>query len=177
MPVKTLPARIVLYPDPRLRKKCEPITVFDQALADLAQRMLELMHAGNGVGLAGPQVGVCRRIFVANPTGEPADDRVFVNPELSDLMGSVESEEGCLSIPDVHVQVRRARVCRIRACDVTGQPFLLEGEDLSARIWQHETDHLDGRLIIDRMNTADQFANKKALADLENRYRKRKAKG
>ncbi len=177
MLVETLPTRIVLYPDPCLRKKCEPITVFDDALAELAQRMLELMHAGHGVGLAGPQVGVCRRLFVANPTGEPGDDRVFVNPVLSDLAGSVEAEEGCLSIPEVHVQVRRARICRVQAFDVTGQPFALEGEDLPARIWQHETDHLDGRLIIDRMNATDQIANKKPLAELEARYRRKKAKG
>lgn len=167
----TLPSSIVKYPDPRLRRKCEPVTVFDARLAALAARMLELMKEHNGVGLAGPQVGALQRIFVCNPTGEPADDRVYVNPELSDLVGGVESEEGCLSIPDVRVMVRRARRCRLRAQDLEGRPVELEGEDLIARIWQHEVDHLDGRLIVDRMSAADRVANRKKLAELESKYR------
>ena len=114
------PRKIVVYPDPRLRKKCIPVRPgeFDESLGALAGRMLELMKANRGVGLAGPQVGVCRRIFVCNPTGEPGDDHVYVNPVLSDLTGSVEGEEGCLSIPEVHVMVRRAKRCRITAQDV-----------------------------------------------------------
>lgn len=172
MTVDTLPNQIVRYPDPRLRAKCDPIEDFDGSLAALARRMLELMHAGNGVGLAGPQVGVCRRIFVCNPTGEPDDDRVFVNPELFDLVGATEAEEGCLSIPDVHVTVRRAKRCKIRAFDVAGAEFVSDGEDLLARIFQHEVSHLDGGLIIDVMNGADQIANKKAIVQLEGQYRK-----
>jgi len=174
MIVDTLPTVIVRYPDPCLRRKCAPIEDFDESLAALAKRMLELMHAGQGVGLAGPQVGVCRRIFVCNPTGEPADDQVFVNPELFDLVGSAEAEEGCLSLPDIHVTVRRAKRCKIRAFDVTGAEFVVEGENLAARIFQHETAHLDGGLIIDMMNVADKIANKKALAELEAQYRKAK---
>ena len=172
MVVDTLPTRIVRYPDPRLRQKCAPIEAFDEAVADLAARMLEIMKAGSGVGLAGPQVGVCRRIFVCNPTGEPGDDHVFVNSELSDLTGAAEAEEGCLSLPDVHVVKRRAKRCRIRAFDATGQPIDAVGEELVARIWQHETAHLDGGLIIDAMTAADGVANKKAIAQLEADFRK-----
>jgi len=172
MIVDTLPNQIVRYPDPRLRTKCAPVEDFDESLTALADRMLELMHAGNGVGLAGPQVGICRRIFVCNPTGEPDDDRIFVNPELSDLIGAVEAEEGCLSIPDVHVTVRRAKRCKIRAFDVTGAEVVCEGEDLLARIFQHEASHLDGGLIIDMMNGADKIVNKKIIADLEAQYHK-----
>lgn len=168
----TLPTIIVLYPDPRLRKKCTPIETFDDQLAALGRRMLELMKQHHGVGLAGPQVGVCRRIFVCNPTGEPGDDRVYVNPSLSELSGTVEGEEGCLSIPDVRVMVRRARRCRIDAVDVNGEPVSVEGEDLIARIWQHEIDHLNGRLIIDTMNASDRIANKKQIAQLEADYRR-----
>ena len=173
MPKLELPTRIVKYPDPRLRKKCVPITRFDDALAALGKRMLELMHANRGVGLAGPQVGFNQRIFVCNPTGEPADDCIYLNPVLSDLVGGVEAEEGCLSIPDVHVVVRRARRCRMKALDVNGEPLALEGEDLVARVWQHETDHLDGRLILDNMNASDKIANKKQIAQLEADYKKK----
>jgi len=169
---KDLPTRILYYPDPKLRRKCAPIKSFDESLAALASRMLELMKTHRGVGLAGPQVGVSRRIFVCHPTGEPGDDRVFINPQLVDLTGSVEAEEGCLSIPEVRVVVRRARQCKLEAFDLTGQPIETAAEDLLARIWQHEIDHLDGRLIIDRMNATDKVANKKLLAQLEADYRK-----
>lgn len=172
MIVDALPNQIVLYPDPCLRAKCMPIKDFDESLAALAERMLELMHAGNGVGLAGPQVGVCRRIFVCNPTGKPADDRVFINPELFDLVGTAEAEEGCLSIPDVHITIRRAKRCTIQAFDVTGAEIAYEAEDLAARIFQHETAHLEGGLIIDMMNGTDKIANKKPIADLEAQYRR-----
>jgi peptide deformylase len=169
---ETPSTRIVLYPDPHLRRKCAPVQTFDDRLAALAGQMLMLMKSSHGVGLAGPQVGVCERIFVCNPTGQPDDDRVYINPELTDLTGSVEAEEGCLSIPEVRVMVRRARQCTLRATDLAGRPIQLTGEDLIARIWQHEIDHLDGRLIIDRMSATDKIASKKQLAQLEADYRK-----
>lgn len=167
-----LPKSIVLYPDPRLRQKCSPVREFDRSLAALAERMLELMETHRGVGLAGPQVGATRRLFVCSPTGERADARVYVNPVLSNLTGAVEGEEGCLSIPEVRVVVRRAKRCTIQAFDVDGKPFEETAEDLLARIWQHETDHLDGRLIIDRMDASDKIANKKQIAHLEATFRK-----
>lgn len=167
-----LPTRIVLYPDPILRRKCAPVEAIDDSLAALAERMLKLMHEGHGVGLAGPQVGVPRRLFVANPTGEAGDDRIYVNPVLEDLVGADEAEEGCLSIPEVRGVIRRARKCRIRAVDPSGQPIEEEAEGLLARIWQHETDHLDGRLIIDLMRSADQIANKRQLSWLEDKHRR-----
>ncbi len=166
-----LPSKIILYPDPCLRAKCAPVEQFDDHLAALAQRMLELMKTHRGVGLAGPQVGILRRIFVCSPTGEPGDDHVYVNPELSNLAGSEEGEEGCLSLPEVQVLVRRGRTCTLEARDVTGQPIEETGQNLLARIWQHETDHLDGTLIIDRMNPTDKIANKKLLTQLEADYR------
>lgn len=162
-----LPQSIVCYPDPVLRKRCRSIEDFDESVVALAQRMLEIMKSGNGVGLAGPQVGLDYRIFVCNPTGQPENDQVYINPELSDLSGAIEGEEGCLSLPEVRVMKRRARSCRIRAVNALGEPVELEGENLMARIWQHETDHLDGVLIIDRMGSTDRIANKKILAQLE----------
>lgn len=164
---------IISYPDPRLRKKAAPVTEFDERVAALVRRMLKLMHDANGVGLAAPQVGVLWRIFVMNATGEPNDDLVLINPEISAREGSKEGEEGCLSIPEVRVAVRRALRCKIRAQNEQGEWFELAGEDLPARIWQHETDHLDGVLIIDKMGPADQIATKKQLKELERQFEKR----
>jgi peptide deformylase len=161
------PNRIIHYPDPRLRKMSVPVTKFDGNLATLVSRIVELMRTGNGVGLAAPQTGVNLRIFACNPSGEPDGALVFINPELIDMAGKLEAEEGCLSLPDIRVVVHRARRCRIRAQDVTGKTFELEAENLLARIWQHEIDHLDGKLIIDRMDATDRIANRKRIADLE----------
>lgn len=162
--------RVIHYPDPRLRKPGLAVTQFDADLAALAKRMLELMREHSGVGLAAPQVGLPIRMFVMNMTDEPANDRIVVNPELLDLEGTKDSEEGCLSIPEVRVQVRRAARCRLKGFDVSGKPIELTGEDFIARIWQHETDHLNGVLIIDRMGPSDKIATKKLIKDLESAY-------
>ena len=159
--------KVINYPDPRLRTLGIPVKRFDSDLFALAKRMLELMREHKGVGLAAPQVGLAMRMFVMNATDDPANDRIVINPELLDLEGAKESEEGCLSIPEVRVQVRRALRCRLKALDVEGKPFELAGEDFIARIWQHETDHLNGVLIIDRMGPGDKIATKKHLKDLE----------
>jgi peptide deformylase len=164
--------RIVHYPDPVLRAKCKPVTHYGDALAALAQRMLALMHEAEGVGLAAPQVGVTQRLFVMNHTGQPGDDLVLVNPHLSELDGSAENEEGCLSIPGVRVQVRRAQHCKVLAHDPHGRPFEIDVDALRARIVQHETDHLNGVLILDRMGPSDQIATRKTVRALEDAYRK-----
>jgi peptide deformylase len=163
--------RIIIYPDPRLRKACKPVEQFDKDLAALAERMIELMHEAKGVGLAAPQVGVLQRLFVCNTTGEPNDNRVFVNPTLTDLTGDVESEEGCLSIPDVTVPIRRANACVIEAQDLSGKRITFQAADLPARCWQHECDHLDGRLIIDRMSETDRIAQRRTLKQLESQFK------
>ncbi len=165
--------RIVEHPDPRLRQQCKSVREFDGSLAELAQRMLELMHEADGIGLAGPQVGVLQRLFVCNVTGDPKDDQVFVNPQLQEFIGHAEGEEGCLSLPDVAVTVRRPAACKIQACDVNGRPFELIGEGLLARCWQHEYDHLDGKMIIDYMSEADKIANRRAIKALESKRRSR----
>jgi peptide deformylase len=171
MHIDTAALQIIFHPDPRLRKVCKPVEVFDESVARLAERMLELMHAGKGIGLAGPQVGVLLRLFVCNVTGEPGDDHIYVNPRLTDLQGQAEGEEGCLSLPDVTVTVRRSLSCTIHACDVTGRQFESAGSELLARCWQHEYDHLDGRLILDYMSEADKIANRRPLKQLESLYR------
>jgi len=169
MDVTTL--HIIHYPDPRLRQRAQPVTEFGAALRPLVERMFALMGAGKGVGLAAPQVGVLKRVFVMNATGQPGDNRVLVNPTIREPSGSVEAEEGCLSLPAVNVQIRRAQRCRVVAQDLDGNPLELEVEDLVARACQHETDHLNGVLIIDRMGPSDRIATRKTLRALEDQFR------
>jgi peptide deformylase len=160
--------RIIFYPDPRLRKPSEPVTAFDADLAALAAKMIALMHAERGVGLAAPQVGVNVRMFVTNHTGQPGDDQIVVNPRLLDAEGSETDEEGCLSLgPKIRAEVDRATRLRLVAQDVQGRPFERVGDDFLARIWQHEFDHLNGVMIIDRMNTVARMAVRKKLKELE----------
>lgn len=161
---------IIKYPDPRLRQNCPPVRDFGDELNRLAGSMLEAMRQNNGVGLAGPQIGFMQRIFVCNPTGEAKDDLIVINPLLSELQGVLESEEGCLSIPEVRVPIRRAKSCTLTAKDVAGNEFELTAEDLLARIWQHETDHLHGRLILDYMTEADAISNRRAIRHLEKMF-------
>lgn len=165
--------KIIHYPDPRLHKPCRAVERFDHDLAALARRMLELMHAHKGVGLAAPQVGELVQMFVCNLTGDTKDDQVFVNPALSDLEGEIEAQEGCLSIPDVSVTMRRATSARLQAQDLSGKRVELTGADLAVRCWQHECDHLRGRLIVDAMSESDRIANRRALKDLERKFKKR----
>ena len=162
---------IIKYPDPRLRKACAPVEVFDDELRALAMRMVELMRDAEGIGLAAPQVGILRQLFVCAVIDSPDAWMAFVNPKLADLDGPTEAaEEGCLSIPDVNVTIKRAISCRIDAFDLDGNPIAYEASDLMARCWQHECDHLEGRLIVDRMSPADQVANRRALKRLEARF-------
>ena len=161
---------IVKYPDPRLRQVCAPVEEFGDDLRRLAERMLQLMNDRNGVGLAGPQVGVMQRLFVCNHSGEPGDNQILINPQLSNLEGAAEGEEGCLSIPDVLVAIRRAERCTIQAQDVEGNRFELAGQDLQARVWQHEYDHLQGKLILDHMNEASLISNRRIIKQLESTF-------
>ena len=158
---------IITYPDPRLRKVAAPVEKFDEKLGEIARQMLDLMHQAKGIGLAAPQVGLGIRLFVWNTSGDRKDDHVCVNPVLGDLEGDVEAEEGCLSLPDVNVNIHRAQACSMRGLDIKGKPLSLSAMDLLARCWQHEVDHLDGRLIIDRMSEADKIANRRVLKQLE----------
>src|SRR5688500_9932319 len=142
---------VIYYPDPRLKKMSKPVEDFDQALADLATRMLELMREHRGVGLAAPQVGRSIRLFVMNATQQPGEDRVYVNPELIDPTGAETSEEGCLSIPGINCDVERSQTVILRAQDLKGNPVEEHATGYLARVWQHEIDHLNAVLITDRM--------------------------
>ena len=141
-------AQIRQYGDPVLRMRAHEVTEFDDELRRVTDRMIALMHDAAGVGLAATQVGVLRRVFVFHLEDE---DRVLVNPVLAKRGKATEvDEEGCLSLGSVHVDVERDVEVTIAGLDVTGAPVSYELEGLAARVVQHELDHLDGKLIIDR---------------------------
>ena len=162
--------RIIRYPDPRLQQPGQPVETVDAALGALAGRMFELMAAARGVGLAAPQVGLSLRLFVACPTGDPSDRRVYVNPTLLELSGQMDEEEGCLSVPGVTCRLKRSSRVTIEATDLSGQRFRETAEGMLARIFQHETDHLDGRLILDRMGSIARLAHRRAIKDLREQF-------
>jgi peptide deformylase len=162
--------KIILWPDPRLRKISQPVAVFDQNLKSLVARMFQLMREAHGVGLAAPQVGQNIRLFVTNPTGEEGDDHVYVNPTLSDAEGETEADEGCLSLPGINAKILRSQTMKIRAQDLSGTWFEEVSDDFPARVWQHELDHLNGTLLMDRMGPLAKMTAKKRLKELEEEW-------
>jgi len=145
---------IVKYPEPVLSQPGEPVTDFDAKLAKLAEDMFETMYAAQGIGLAAPQVAVSKRLTVIDLSQgkEPDKKIVLVNPEIIVREGRQYEEEGCLSIPEIREKVVRAAKVRVRAQDLRGKWFELDGDELLARAFQHEIDHLDGVLFIFRMS-------------------------
>ena len=143
-------AQIRQYPDPVLRLKAQEVETFDGDLAQLVERMTRLMQDARGVGLAATQVGILRRVLVLQVDDEE-EPRVLVNPVILDRSEETEEDtEGCLSLQGVVIPVERAVSLRVEARDAGGEPVELELEGLAARVAQHEVDHLDGVLIVDR---------------------------
>jgi peptide deformylase len=144
---------ILHYPDPRLRQKALPIERVTPAIAKLIEDMAETMYAAPGVGLAATQIGEAHRLFLIDVAGEdePSNLLVFINPEIVKKDGEQCAPEGCLSFPGISEEVKRASRVTVRARGRDGQPFELEAEGLLAVAIQHENDHLDGVLMIDRM--------------------------
>jgi len=147
--------------DPVLKSPAKPVAVFDRALKKLTEDMTETMYQAPGVGLAAPQVGVSVRLFVFDD-GQTGP-MVMANPELIDTEGELVEEEGCLSIPGPFHPTARFKRVTCRGVDVRGRPYEMSGEGLLARIFQHETDHLEGLLYIDRL---DEDGRKAVLAEL-----------
>lgn len=146
---------ILAYPDKRLRNPGLEVTEFGDELQTLIEDMAETMYAAPGVGLAAPQIGVSKRLFiidVATEDDEPSDLRIFVNPEIVELGGETTFNEGCLSFPGIREEIDRAERVKVRALDREGHPFELEADGLLAIAIQHENDHLNGKLMIDRLS-------------------------
>jgi peptide deformylase len=145
--------KLIPYPHPTLRHRSKPIVRVDQELKDLVEEMFDIMYEFRGVGLAANQVNLPIRLFVANPTGdkEEGPELVFINPVITKAKGSSEAEEGCLSLPGVNANVKRNKSLNINAYSIDGTEINTEVDGFLARIIQHEIDHLDGVLFIDRL--------------------------
>ncbi|MCK4621411.1 MAG: peptide deformylase [Desulfuromonadales bacterium] len=146
--------KILHYPEPLLKKKSEPVTEFNDELRQLAADMAETMYDAPGVGLAAPQVGILKRLIVidCSASEEPNDLLVAVNPEIVDTEGDSFEEEGCLSVPGFWANVKRAEKATMRYRDVEGNPHERTADGLLGICMQHETDHLEGILFIDRLS-------------------------
>ena len=154
MAKKTKVHEIVKYPDPVLAKRGAPVTVFDAKLKTLVDEMFESMYVAQGIGLAAPQIGLSQRLTVIDVSFKknPEEKIVLINPEIIEREGEQYEEEGCLSLPEIREKVKRAAKVKVRAQDVNGEWYEVEGEELLARAFQHEIDHLDGVLFIDRLS-------------------------
>ena len=164
---------ILFYPDKRLREPGKEVEEFDAELHRLIEDMAETMYVAPGVGLAAPQIGVSKRLFivdVATDEDEPSDLRVFINPETIATEGDTIFNEGCLSFPGVREDIDRAERVTVRALDQDGNQFELEADGLLAIAIQHENDHLDGKLMIDHLSVlrrrlVHRAMSKRAAAD------------
>lgn len=139
---------IVTEGDPILRKKCREVTEVDDRIRTIMADMLETMHEYNGVGIAAPQIGIMRRMFIAEP--EPGEVYYMINPRIIDTKGSQTGEEGCLSVPGYVGTVTRPVYVKIEAQNLDGEHYVLDAKDFLAQIICHENDHLDGTLFIDK---------------------------
>ncbi|MFN2543929.1 MAG: peptide deformylase [Actinomycetota bacterium] len=152
------------FGDPVLRDAARPVGRFDESLRKLADDMLETMYDAPGVGLAAPQVGVSLRLIVFDDGSGP---RSLVNPDLFDPRGEQDGEEGCLSLPGLYFPVQRAAAIRVSGYEVDGTPVAFDAQDFMARILQHETDHVNGILFIDRLSAEDRREAMRLLREQE----------
>jgi peptide deformylase len=160
---------IVKYPDPVLSTKGAAVTDFGPELAQFVEEMWASMYAAHGIGLAAPQLGVSKRITVIDVSfKERPDERlVLINPEIIEREGKQFEEEGCLSLPEIREKVQRAAWVKVRAQNVNGEFFETEGEELLSRAMQHEIDHLDGVLFIDRISPLKRDLVKRRIRKLQ----------
>jgi peptide deformylase len=153
------------FPDKVLRIKAEPVKNIDESITTLLDNMVHTMHAKKGVGLAAPQVGVSKRLIVIDTSAGENDGMILriINPEIISTEGEQLAEEGCLSIPGEYEPVRRAEKVTVRAIDENGKPYTMEAEGFLARAFQHEIDHLNGVLFIDRLPSYKKDTMKKTI--------------
>ena len=161
--------KIVKYPEPILSQPGEPVTEFNAELRKLVADMFETTYASQGIGLSAPQVGASKRVTVIDLSmgKKPEDKLVLVNPEIISSEGRLYDEEGCLSFPDIREKVVRAAKVRVRAQDVHGKWFEMDGEELMARCLQHEIDHLDGILFLVRMSALKRNLNLRKIRKMQ----------
>ena len=160
---------IVKYPDPILATTGEKVTDFGPELEKFVDEMFESMYVAQGIGLAAPQIGISKQITVIDVSYKenPEDKIVLINPEIIDREGKQTEEEGCLSLPDIREKVQRAEWVKVRAQNAKGETFEVEGEELLARAFQHEIDHLHGILFIDHLSRLKKDFIKRKIKKLQ----------
>jgi peptide deformylase len=173
--------KIVKYPHPSLRFPAKPVTALDKTVRLQAGRMLELMYEANGLGLAAPQVALPIQMLVMNFAGDadqPDQQVVAINPQIVEQKGgAVEDREGCLSFPDLFQKVRRAKTVAVRYYNLDGALLEMTAHNLAARVWQHEVDHLHGKLFIDVMGPLGKLASRSQLKEFERLHRRAQERG
>lgn len=172
--------KIVKYPHPALRTAAQPVTAIDKEVQLAAGRMLDLMYTAAGLGLAAPQVNLGLQLLVMNFEGDPERkdaECVAINPVIVESKGSVNDREGCLSFPGLYQNVRRAKTVKVQAYNLKGELYEMTCSDLPARVWQHEIDHLQGVLFIDKMGPLGKLGSKRDLDKFIADFEKDKRKG
>jgi peptide deformylase len=164
--------RILKYPHPALRYKTKPLCRVDAEVHSMVREMFELMYEHRGVGLAANQVGLPYRFFIINTEGDPAKapEYAFINPVIVRRSGTIEAEEGCLSFPEIYAPVKRSEKVCVSAYSLKGEEVNLELTGFFARAFQHEYDHLDGLMFVDRLSPSGLLTVKQPLYELETEF-------
>jgi peptide deformylase len=172
--------KIVHYPHPALRHPARPLVQIDRKLHVHVGQMWETMYEAKGLGLAATQVALPYQLLLINITGDPNKkdrEEVYINPVIVERKGSQDDEEGCLSFPGLFQKVRRAKTVKVQAYNLKGEPVEVVASDLAARAWQHEIDHLNGVLFIDKMGILAKLAAKGSVRSFEKEFRRAQEKG
>lgn len=172
--------KIVQYPHPALRCQAKQLTSIDKQVRLQIGEMFDLMYEAKGLGLAATQVALPFQFLVMNISGDANQkdkEQVFINPTLVERKGIMEGEEGCLSFPGLFQKVRRAKTVKVKAYNLEGQEVEVVASDLASRAWQHEIDHLNGILFIDKLGVIGKMAARGALKELEEEFKKMQQRG
>lgn len=172
--------KIVQYPHPALRHVAKPLPAIDKNVRLQIGEMFDLMYEARGLALAATQVALPFQFIVMNLSADPEQrdkQEAYINPVILDRKGSIEDEEGCLSFPGLFQNVRRAKTVKVQAYNLEGQPVEIVANDLAARVFQHEIDHLHGILFIDRMGAITKLAARSSLKEFEREFRRAQERG
>jgi peptide deformylase len=172
--------KIIHYPHPALRHPGKPVSTVDKDLRLQIGQMMECMYEAKGLGLAAPQVALPYQLLVMNVTGDPNQkerEETYLNPVIVERNGVIDGEEGCLSFPELFQKVRRSKTVKIHAYDLKGKLVEKVASDLEARAWQHEIDHLNGVLFIDKMGLLAKLASRGSLKTFEYEFKKAQERG
>jgi peptide deformylase len=173
--------KIVHYPHPALRHPAVPLTAIDKKVIQAAEEMLQLMFEARGLGLAANQVALPWRLIVLNHTpseeGAAPQGAAYLNPVILERKGTQEGDEGCLSFPDLYQKVRRSKTVKVQAYNLKGEMLEITASDMQARVWQHEVDHLDGVLFIDKLGPIGKLASRSALKEFERQFQRAQERG